>query len=209
MDKICTKNTPEIIEVPPELRGLSDDEIIRNSEKKERPFSGKRKKGALRPSKRERLALKQGVQEKEAEQIAAEIFGAASSQAGKKAQPGQKKHSVLKSAFTDHSESLSKMTVSPFGIGPSTEPKPEPKSMISEAPKPISGRVLKVSFGAKTGEKPKAVIVSAADHERQRNEERAKKIQAFFKEKHPEATAMPDGAPIKRGRGRPRKNPLS
>ena len=47
-----------------------------------------------------------------------------------------------------------------------------------------------------------------ADLAKQKAEERAKKIQAFFRAKHPEATTMPDGAPIKRPRGRPRKNPL-
>ena len=61
---------------------------------------------------------------------------------------------------------------------------------------------------AKTGDKPKAVIVSAADHAKQKAEERAKKIQDFFKAKHPEATTKPDGTPVKRGRGRPRKNPI-
>lgn len=41
-----------IIEVPPELRGLSDEEIIKRSEKELREVSGKRKKGERRPGKR-------------------------------------------------------------------------------------------------------------------------------------------------------------
>ena len=83
------------------------------------------------------------------------------------------------------------------------------KSVLSEPPKPPSGRVLKGSFGAKPGDKPKAVIVSAADLARQRIEERAKKIREALMAKnralHPEAAAE---MPVKRPRGRPRKNPL-
>ena len=83
-----------------------------------------------------------------------------------------------------------------------------PRSMISEPLKPASGRVLKASFGSRNGPAPKAVIVSAAELERQKAEDRAKKIQAFFRARHPEATTLPNGEPIKRLRGRPRKNPL-
>ena len=88
-------------------------------------------------------------------------------------------------------------------------PKRVLKSVLSEPPKPPSGRVLKGSFGAKPGDKPKAVIVSAADLARQRIEERAKKIREALMAKnralHPEAAAE---MPVKRPRGRPRKNPL-
>ena len=52
------KELLQITEVPPELRGLSDEEIIKNSESKEKKFIGKRHNGARRPSKRERLAQK-------------------------------------------------------------------------------------------------------------------------------------------------------
>jgi hypothetical protein len=109
---------------------------------------------------------------------------------------------MLESAFTPSSKGYSVVKA---------EEKSEhevPRSMISEMPKPASGRVLKASFGAKNGTAPKAVIVSAADLAKQKAEARAKKIQEFFRSKHPEATTMPDGAPIKRPRGRPRKNPL-
>ena len=88
-------------------------------------------------------------------------------------------------------------------------PKRVLKSVLSEPPKPPSGRVLKGSFGAKPSDKPKAVIVSAADLARQRIEERAKKIREALMAKnralHPEAAAE---IPVKRPRGRPRKNPL-
>jgi hypothetical protein len=112
------------------------------------------------------------------------------------------KQAMLKTSFTEESKGYS---VYNFKEKPESH---KPQAMTTEAPKPASGRVLKVSFGAKTGDKPKAVIVSAADHAKQKAEERAKKIQDFFKAKHPEATTMPDGTPVKRGRGRPRKNPI-
>ena len=53
------KEALQVTEVPPELRGLSDEEIIKNSESKEKKFIGKRHNGAKRPSKRERLAQKE------------------------------------------------------------------------------------------------------------------------------------------------------
>ena len=62
MDQNLSNIALQIIEVPPELRGLTDEEIIQNSEKK-RDFSGKRKNGAARPSKKDRLALKQQKEE--------------------------------------------------------------------------------------------------------------------------------------------------
>lgn len=81
---------------------------------------------------------------------------------------------------------------------------------------PSSGRVLKASFGAKVGEKPKAVIVSAAELALQKAEERAKKIREALFAKRTTASAIqtdgpaaqPEGQPVKRPRGRPRKNPL-
>ena len=92
---------------------------------------------------------------------------------------------------------------------PEGTPKRVLKSVLSEPPKPPSGRVLKGSFGVKPGDKPKTVIVSAADLARQRIEERAKKIREALMAKnkalHPEAAAE---IPVKRPRGRPRKNPL-
>ena len=222
MNQICIENEREIIEVPPELRGLTDDEIIRNSERKDKSLAGKRKNGALRPSKRERLAQKQEKGQKEAESIVAEIFrhnsNANPANLFKKSNFSvrdprltREQQKLLDSAFTHRSAGFSKVSSNPFGTDATVaEPvvKPEPRSMISEAPKPASGRVLKASFGTKTGDKPKAVIVSAADLAQQKAEERAKKIRDFFRAKHPEATAMPDGEPIKRPRGRPRKKPL-
>lgn len=213
MNQNLSNNTLSIIEVPRELRGLTDEEIIQNSEKYKKDFNGKRKNGAARPSKKDRIALKQQKEYLETQNIAAEIFGAVSKQKDLYFQSSvsmqgipalnelaPEKQQMLKTAFTPESHSFSSYKLK--------EHESTPKSMISEPPKPASGRVLKVSFGAKTGDKPKAVIVSAADLAKQKAEERAKKIQDFFKAKHPEATVMPDGQPIKRGRGRPRKNPI-
>ena len=213
MNQNLSNNTLQIIEVPHELRGLSDEEIIQNSERIKKDFSGKRKNGAARPSKKYRIALKQQKEYLETQNIAAEIFGAVAKQKDLYFKPSiqgipslsdlaPEKQKMLSTAFTPESHSFSSYRLR------ESVTVAEPKSMISEPPKPASGRVLKASFGAKTGDKPKAVIVSAADLAKQKAEERAKKIQDFFRAKHPEATVMPDGQPIKRGRGRPRKNPL-
>lgn len=213
MNQNLSNNTLQIIEVPHELRGLSDEEIIQNSERIKKDFSGKRKNGAARPSKKDRIALKQQKEYQETQNIAAEIFGAVAKQKDLYFKPSiqgipslsdlaPEKQKMLSTAFTPESHSFSSYRLRESATVA------EPKSMISEPPKPASGRVLKASFGAKTGDKPKAVIVSAADLAKQKAEERAKKIQDFFRAKHPEATVMPDGQPIKRGRGRPRKSPL-
>ena len=215
MNQNVSENILNVIEVPPELRGPSDEEIIRNSERFKKDFAGKRKNGAARPSKRDRILQKKEKDLIEVQKIAAEIFGTTpkrndyfphldpvSEVPALNTLPPEKQK-MLQSAFTPNSKG--------YTVIKATEEKSAheaPHSMISEPPKPTSGRVLKASFGAKTGDKPRAVIVNAADLAKQKAEERAKKIQDFFRAKHPEATAMPDGAPIKRGRGRPRKNPI-
>ena len=204
------KEILQITEVPPELRGLSDEEIIRNSESKEKKFVGKRHNGAKRPSKRERIAQKEQsenakfnslvakyntVDSRKPQQDDADIKDilkkiASSQPEQPKAEEGEVKKIIEKTATAE-------------------APKRILNSVISEPPKPPSGRVLKGSFGAKPGDKPKAVIVSAADLARQRIEERAKKIREALMAKnkalHPEAAAE---MPVKRPRGRPRKNPL-
>lgn len=247
----------EVIEVPPELRGLSDEEIIQRSERVLREVSGKRKKGERRPSKRVRQAIK----EQKAHQEAMAIFGNSTQDGSYNAIPANKVE-LVKEAFTSRSagfstfdsktindiyaaDSLKKYTVdynsksflSAANVFASlkrnsTEPSESTKnaapvrSMLSKAPEPTSGRVLKASFGAKTGEKPKAVIVSAADLALQKAEERAKKIREALQAKRAGAAAATTGAPgttanvsgatsapevqpVKRPRGRPRKNPIA
>ena len=76
---------------------------------------------------------------------------------------------------------------------------------------PASGRVLRGSFGAKPSDEAKAKVYSVAELERLRMEERAKKIRAELAAKNKAAAPVPlgpDGQPVKRPRGRPRKNPL-
>jgi len=201
----------QITEVPPELRGLSDEEIIRNSESKEKKFIGKRHNGAKRPSKRERLAQKEQSENAKLNSLVAK-YNTASNSKPQEVQNDDDVQDILKKiASTQTSPKTEEHEVKTI-IEKSTaaeEPKRVLKSVLSEPPKPPSGRVLKGSFGAKPGDKPKAVIVSAADLARQRIEERAKKIREALMAKnkalHPEAAAE---LPVKRPRGRPRKNPL-
>ena len=179
----------QIIDVPPELRGLSDEEILLNSEKHKKLFSGKRKNGAARPSKKSRIANRQEKSLTEAKSIAAFIQNRSDmAHIPPITELPPEKQALLNSVFTPNSKSLS---IHKFAENTEAT---MPKSMISEAPKPATGRVLKVSFGIKGKGTPKAVIVSAADHAQQKAEERKRKIQAL--------------TPVKRGRGRPRKNPI-
>ncbi|SHL10122.1 hypothetical protein [Fibrobacter sp. UWEL] len=147
----------EIIEVPPELRGSSDEEILKMSEKVLREVSGKRKKGERRPSKRRRLELKAEKQLQEAQNAAREIFG----------NPTPKINSLDGLGMTGF------MTSANIFCAADSSAK-YTKSV--EEPKPVVRRVLKASFGSKIAEKPKTVTVSAAELAKQRAEERAKKI---------------------------------
>ena len=202
------KELLQITEVPPELRGLSDEEIIKNSESKEKKFIGKRHNGARRPSKRERLAQK--------EQSENAKFNSLVEKYNKMEKPQDAENDddikkILKKIASSQTSSPSPapQVKETEQTTPAEAPKRVLKSVLSEPPKPPSGRILKGSFGAKPGDKPKAVIVSAADLARQRIEERAKKIREALMAKnralHPEAAAE---IPVKRPRGRPRKNPL-
>lgn len=199
----------QITEVPPELRGLSDEEIIRNSESKEKKFVGKRHNGAKRPSKRERQAQKEQSEKAKFNSLVAKYNKSETTESRESENDAEIKSILNKihasAPKTDESE-VKKIIAKAAPVEP---PKRVLTSVISEPPKPPSGRVLKGSFGAKPGDKPKTVIVSAADLARQRIEERAKKIREALMAKnkalHPEAAAE---IPVKRPRGRPRKNPL-
>jgi len=199
----------QITEVPPELRGLSDEEIIRNSESKEKKFVGKRHNGAKRPSKRERQAQKEQSEKAKFNSLVAKYNKSETTESRESENDAEIKSILNKihasAPKTDESE-VKKIIAK---AAPAEPPKRVLTSVISEPPKPPSGRVLKGSFGAKPGDKPKTVIVSAADLARQRIEERAKKIREALMAKnkalHPEAAAE---IPVKRPRGRPRKNPL-
>jgi hypothetical protein len=202
------KENLQITEVPLELRGLSDEEIIRNSESKAKKFVGKRHNGAKRPSKRERIAMKEQSENAKFDSLVAKYNKVDS----KKQQDDDIKDILKKIASSQPSPSKAEDAEVKKIVNTAAKPEAPKRvlnSVISEPPKPPSGRVLKGSFGAKPGDKPKTVIVSAADLARQRIEERAKKIREALMAKnkalHPEAAAE---MPVKRPRGRPRKNPL-
>ena len=135
-----------------------------------------------------------------------------------------------------------------------TSPKPLPsvvaaKPAVVIPPHPTSGRVLSGSFGAMKNGTPKAVVISAAEREKQLAEDRVKKLRKLVQLRSEKATlaaqpaspaaglfapppgpsvpdpfaggplagnsAVPPSAvpadpavPVKRKRGRPRKNPI-
>ena len=199
----------QITEVPPELRGLSDEEIIKNSESKEKKFIGKRHNGARRPSKRERLAQKEQSENAKFNSLVEKYNKVEKPQDAENDDDIKKILKKIASSQTSSPSPVPQVKETIEQKAPEEAPKRVLKSVLSEPPKPPSGRVLKGSFGAKPGDKPKTVIVSAADLARQRIEERAKKIREALMAKnralHPEAAAE---IPVKRPRGRPRKNPL-
>ena len=203
------KENLQITEVPPELRGLSDEEIIKNSESRNKKFVGKKHNGAKRPSKRERQALKEQAENAKFNSLVAKYNNV--DKPSHNVESDAEINKILKKIAAPLASSNTENVEPPKPIKPAAPetPKRVLKSVLSEPPKPPSGRVLKGSFGAKPGDKPKAVIVSAADLARQRIEERAKKIREALMAKnralHPEAAAE---MPVKRPRGRPRKNPL-
>ncbi len=203
------KENLQITEVPPELRGLSDEEIIKNSENRNKKFVGKKHNGAKRPSKRERQALKEQAENAKFNSLVAKYNNV--DKPSHNVESDAEINKILKKIAAPLASSNTENVEPPKPIKPAAPetPKRVLKSVLSEPPKPPSGRVLKGSFGAKPGDKPKAVIVSAADLARQRIEERAKKIREALMAKnralHPEAAAE---MPVKRPRGRPRKNPL-
>lgn len=199
----------EITEVPPELRGLSDEEIIKNSESKEKKFIGKKHNGAKRPSKRERLAQKEQSENAKFNSLVEKYNKVEKPHESENDEDIKKILKKIASSQTSSPNPVPKVKETVEQKAMEEAPKRVLKSVLSEPPKPPSGRVLKGSFGAKPGDKPKTVIVSAADLARQRIEERAKKIREALMAKnralHPEAAAE---IPVKRPRGRPRKNPL-
>ncbi len=199
----------QITEVPPELRGLSDEEIIKNSESKEKKFIGKKHNGAKRPSKRERLAQKEQSENAKFDSLVAKYNKVDKPHESENDDDIKKILKKIASSQTSSPSPVPQVKETVEQKAPEEAPKRVLKSVLSEPPKPPSGRVLKGSFGAKLGDKPKTVIVSAADLARQRIEERAKKIREALMAKnkalHPEAAAE---IPVKRPRGRPRKNPL-
>ena len=198
-----------IIEVPVELRGPSNEEILQRGERED---SARRRRAASRPSKRERQRMKlekgRADMQKVARSLSAAPAKAAAPRAGFSARstelapvPGHEKRE------SDARKKLDMLFAARPAVARSAT------SAVAPAPAPAvpsSGRVLKGSFGAKPSESAKAQVYSAAELSRMRMEERAKKIRDALAAKNRAALPAegPDGAPVKRPRGRPRKNPL-
>ena len=207
-----------VIEVPPELRGPSNEEILQMSERED---TERRRRAAARPSKRERLRRKMNKELAAMSKIGSGVTPASLAQpapvqhvsamngeqkateAPQKKQPSfarKKLESLFSAAFRRERH----VEETPAAAPVKKEPKFTPPSV------PSSGRVLRGSFGAKPSDEAKAKVYSVAELERIRMEERAKKIRAELARKNkPAAPALAeDGTPVKRPRGRPRKNPL-
>lgn len=151
-----------VVEVPLELRGLSDEDIIRNSE------SGGERSYRARPSKKERILRKLNAEAAKMRKIASE-YGE-----NRANRPISMAASLPMPKVRDFVQGAGKSAS--FAEKPVTAAK-RPVPAV-----PASGRVLKSSFCGKMGFTFKAQAV-------------------------PEKKSEPAPA-AKRGRGRPRKNPL-
>ena len=201
-----------IIEVPPELWGPSNEEIL---QKEGRADTAMRRRAAARPSKRERLQRKLGKVASDMQKIATmyaeepprkPLFSAPVPR------PEQERPVRTESRFSQARKKLESLFSRDRvqGEAPLSQAQPakEPAKPVSR-PEPPSGRVLRGSFGAKPSEASKAQVYSAAELSRIRMEERAKKIRAeLARRSGPGPLVDAEGNPVKRPRGRPRKNPL-
>ena len=211
-----------VIEVPPELRGPSNEEILQMSERED---TERRRRAAARPSKRERMRRKMNKELAEMSRIGSGMSPATAAPSA----PIQHVSAKGASASADPSQSADKPAPkhsfarkkleSLFSAAFRRERPAEPApavALVKKEPKftppsvPASGRVLRGSFGAKPSDEAKAKVYSVAELERIRMEERAKKIRAELarKNKAVAPAVAEDGTPVKRPRGRPRKNPL-
>lgn len=215
------ENSLPVIEVPPELRGPSDEEILQMSESNDSP---KRRNSARRPSKRVRMERKKakalGIMKTMAEKtvvrtenISSTIksAAAAATAAANTALNFARETEIKSGTLSDARKKLETLFTAKKEVV-AQKAAQVVKTVIQEAPKiPASGRVIRGAFGAK-GAILKAEIISSADLARKRMEEKAKKIRAaLFAKKSAEAgagTATDGVVPVKRPRGRPRKNPL-
>lgn len=254
------ENEQKIIEVPPELRGPSDDEILALH-----PDAGSMKRTRMRLSKKERAAQKLAKEQERIRKIAAEYDVHKEKQDWTPRSSGFVRPMPRMSDFDadrpadrpalrkPEKTSTSYSFENPFAPR-KTAPKPMPsvaaaKPAVVIPPHPTSGRVLSGSFGATKNGTPKAVVISAAEREKQLAEEREKKLrkleqlraekaalaaQAAFPAAGlfapPPGSSVPDpfaggplagnsavppsavpadpAVPVKRKRGRPRKNPI-
>ena len=139
-----------IIEVPPELRGLSDEEILELNKNRENRTSA-----SGRPSKKERQKLKE---KKEREHLQKIVKKDEEKQTHRNYKTAMSKIPMPKiSEFEAQYKSTPKPSFQKketdilFDNNKNTEsikkPKKEMKSLLSSPPKPHSGRILKGVFG--------------------------------------------------------------
>jgi len=197
-----------IIEVPPELRGLSDEEIIAlhpvDPEKRDR----------FRPSKKERAAKKLEKEKEKIRKIAEQYKNRDSFSGYSRPMPKMSDYDGSRPNQQARRPAAPKKTL--FVPSQMKKAASAPVPTVS-APKPTvaplpprqsSGRVLVGSFGGKFGA-PKTQLISESDLAKKHAEEEAKRIRELAKKRAAAALslAVPE-APVKRKRGRPRKNPL-
>ncbi|HOG69131.1 MAG TPA: hypothetical protein PLT31_00930 [Fibrobacteraceae bacterium] len=199
-----------IIEVPPELRGLSDEEILKLND-----VRAKKSRSSSRPSKKERLQKKQAKERERIKKIAEEYerkdFNPRqntlmASKPMPKLSEFENPLEEKKSTLHKKSDDLFKAdfgSSSPSGL---EKKNIEVKPLLSSTPSPSSGRVLKGVFGSKGKEPVKATIVKAEELLKAKALERAKKLKTSIKVTP--AVNETGEEPPKRPRGRPRKNPI-
>ena len=230
MKENTSQENLEIIEVPLELRGLSDEEIIEASESRLRNKKNFFNK-TFRPSKKERLA-KKAEQKKQVLKNISEKFQTNDTKAFQKKSIMANIPMPKLSDFATKSESYRKeqrnfeyrktekqpnelLLKDLFNKDIFSEPLPLAKekqevvvrSSITETPKPVSGRVLKGAFSIFGQKKQATTIVSAQELEASRASERAAKIKAgLSKKKIP--VLDENGNPVVKKRGRPPKNKI-
>lgn len=216
-----------IIEVPPELRGLSDEEILAlhpvDPEKRDR----------FRPSKKEREAKKLAKEQEKIRKIAEQYknrdfishfsrpMPKISDYDGSRAsQPTPRAAMPKKTLFVP--SQMKKAAAAPAPTIPAAKPSAAPLP-----PRQSSGRVLVGSFGGKFGA-TKTQLISESDLAKKHAEEEAKRQKELAKKRAAAAllakasndpgslfkadSPLGGGAsalevPVKRKRGRPRKNP--
>lgn len=169
MNESLDEKKLKVIEVPPELQGLSDEEILQMDLKK------RSKRDRFRPSKRERELLKKEQLTKRM-RVIAEEYEKKTKNGENLNSPGVKNSKPMPklSDYEGDIRTLSKKEEPKPGLFfhkrelpmPDLEEKKNssvPKSVISTPPKPSSGRVLKLSFGGRGLSGIKAKIVSVND----------------------------------------------
>lgn len=217
-----------IIEVPPELRGLSDEEILAlhpvDPEKRDR----------FRPSKKEREAKKLAKEQEKIRKIAEQYKNRDSLSYVSRPMPKMSDYDGSRGSQSAHRAAAPKKTLfvpsqmKKAASAPTPSVSPVKPSVTPLPPRQSSGRVLVGSFGGKFGATKTQLISQSdlakkhAEEEAKRQKELAKKRAAaallakasndpnsLFKADSPlgEGLASPE-VPVKRKRGRPRKNPL-